>query len=58
MDNTELNRWLKYLEFIEPPNSQPLTAYQKEDIEFTKKKIAELRSEINGKKRGKEKRGS
>ncbi len=57
---TELKKWLEYLYTIEPPNSDYslLTEYQKEDIEFTKKKIAELRSEIDGKKRGKEKRGS
>lgn len=45
----ELNKWLEYLQFIEPPLSEydNLTQYQKEDIEFTKKKIEELEGKIN-----------
>lgn len=45
----ELNKWLEYLYFIEPPVSEydKLTPYQKEDIEFTKKMIKELGDKIN-----------
>lgn len=54
MEN-ELNKWLKYLQFIEPPLSEydNLTQYQKEDIEFTKKKIEELEGKINEERRKK-----
>ena len=47
---SEFKKWLEYLYTVEPPNLDYslLTEYQKEDIEFTKKKIAELRSEENG----------
>jgi hypothetical protein len=49
----ELKKWLKYLSFIEPPQSsyEELTQYQKEDIEFTKKKIRELEERLNEKER-------
>lgn len=51
-EESELKKWLRYLYTVEPPNSDYslLTEYQKEDIEFAKQKIAELRSEINEKK--------
>ena len=51
----ELNKWLKYLYFIEPPLSEydNLTQYQKEDIEFTKKMIKELGDKINEERRQK-----
>ena len=50
---SEFKKWLEYLFFIEPPNSNytELTQYQKEDIEFTKKKIKELEEILNGKER-------
>lgn len=46
---SELKKWLEYLYFIEPPLSKydKLTQYQKEDIEFAKKKIEELGDKIN-----------
>lgn len=48
---SELNKWLKYLEKIEPPlkNGEMLTNYQKEDIEYTKKMIKKLEEEIKEK---------
>ncbi len=51
----ELNKWLKYLQFIEPPLSEydKLTPYQKEDIEFSKKMIKELEGKINEERRQK-----
>lgn len=51
----ELKKWLEYLYFIEPPVSEydKLTRYQKEDIEFTKKKIKELGDKINEERRQK-----
>lgn len=54
---SEFTKWLEYLYTIEPPNLDYslLTEYQKEDIEFTKRKIAELRSEMNEKQRRKRK---
>ena len=44
----ELEKWLKYLQTIEPPANSKirLTEYQKEDIEFTKKMIAKLEGKI------------
>lgn len=52
---TELKKWLEYLYFIEPPvsNYEKLTQYQKEDIEFTKRKIKELGDKIYEKRRQK-----
>ena len=54
---SELNKWLKYLETIEPPvnSAIELTEWQKEDIEFTKKMIAKLEREINEKNKRREK---
>lgn len=54
----ELKKWLEYLHFIEPPclNYDELTQYQKEDIEFTKKKIRELEERLNEKERKQNKR--
>lgn len=50
---SELKKWLEYLYFIEPPlfEYDKLTQYQKEDIEFTKKKIEELGASLNEKNR-------
>lgn len=55
MEN-ELNKWLKYLETIEPPaNSEiELTEWQKEDIKFTKNMIAKLEREIYEKNKRRE----
>ena len=52
----ELNKWLKYLETIEPPvnSAIELTEWQKEDIEFTKKMVAKLEREINEKNKRRE----
>ena len=49
---SEFKKWLEYLFFIEPPNLNydELTQYQKEDIEFTKRKIKELGASLNEKK--------
>ena len=49
---SELNKWLKYLEKIEPPlkNGEMLIEYQKEVIEYTKNMIKKLEEEINEKK--------
>ena len=54
---SEFKKWLEYLYTVEPPNLDYslLTEYQKEDIQFTKNKIVELGSKLNGKQRGKEK---
>ena len=54
---SEFKKWLEYLYTVEPPNLDYslLTEYQKEDIQFTKNKIVELGSKLDGKQRGKEK---
>ena len=43
----ELNKWLKYLETIEPPANSgiELTEWQKEDIKYTKNMIEKLKKE-------------
>ena len=45
---SELNKWLKYLEKIESlvDNQELLTEYQKEDIEYTKNMIKKLEEKI------------
>lgn len=52
---SELKKWLEYLCFIEPPVSKydNLTQYQKEEIEFAKRKIKELEGRINEKRKSK-----
>lgn len=46
---TELEKWLKYLQRIESlvEKQGELTDYQKEDIKFTKNMISKLEKELN-----------